>query len=148
MQISSRFTIAVHICVCIDVFKEEKITSDFLANSIQVNPVIIRKILSQLNKAGLIQTARGTGGTRLAKNEDEITLLDIYKAVEPIPDGTLFHFHEKPNPLCPVGKNIHRILDGRLYKAQCAMENELAAVSLKQIFADAQKYISADQSND
>ena len=53
MQISSRFTIAVHIFACIDTFKEEfKLTSEFLAASINVNPVIIRKILSQLKAAG------------------------------------------------------------------------------------------------
>ena len=66
MQISSRFTIAVHIFACIDTFKEEfKLTSEFLAASINVNPVIIRKILSQLKAAGLVKVQRGSGGLRL-----------------------------------------------------------------------------------
>ena len=52
MQISSRFTIALHIFTCVDVFKDEcKVTSDFLAGSINTNPVIIRKILTQLKNA-------------------------------------------------------------------------------------------------
>ena len=56
MQISSRFTIAIHMMTCMETFKEEyKITSDFLASSINVNPVIIRRILSQLRDAPLIQ---------------------------------------------------------------------------------------------
>ena len=60
MQISSRFTIAVHIFSCIDTFeKDTKITSDFLAESVNVNPVIIRKILSQLRNAGLVHVQRG-----------------------------------------------------------------------------------------
>ena len=59
MQISSRFTIAVHIFACIDTFQNEtKITSDFLAESVNVNPVIIRKILSQLRNAGLVRVQR------------------------------------------------------------------------------------------
>lgn len=63
MQISSRFTLAVHIFACIDVFKDEyKVTSDFLAGSTNVNPVIVRKILGQLKAAGLVEVARGFGG--------------------------------------------------------------------------------------
>lgn len=63
MQISSRFTMAIHIFACIDTFeKDYKITSDFLAESVNVNPVIIRKLLSQLKGAGLITVKRGSGG--------------------------------------------------------------------------------------
>ena len=66
MQISSRFTLAVHIFTCIDTFQNEyKVTSDFIAGSTNVNPVIIRKILLQLKAAGLVQVARGTGGTTI-----------------------------------------------------------------------------------
>ena len=95
MQISSRFTIAVHIFACIDTFKEEfKLTSEFLAASINVNPVIIRKILSQLKAAGLVKVQRGSGGASIAKPLDEITFFDIYQAVECVEHGELFHFHE------------------------------------------------------
>ena len=115
MQISSRFTLALHIFACIEVFgKDHKITSDFLAESTNVNPVIIRKLLGQLKGAGLIEVARGTGGTTITKPLKEITFLDVYHAVECIGHGDLFHFHENPNPNCPVGKNIHRILDDKL----------------------------------
>ena len=99
MQISSRFTIAVHMLTCMETFKEEyKITSDFLAASINVNPVIIRRILSQLKDAGLIEVKRGTGGAAVIKPLEEITFLDIYRAVECIEENTLFHFHENPRP--------------------------------------------------
>ena len=68
MQISSRFTIAVHIFACIEAFEDQyKLTSDFLAGSVNVNPVIIRKTMSQLQKAGLIKVARGTGGIRITR---------------------------------------------------------------------------------
>ena len=69
MQISSRFTVALHIFTCVDTFKDEyKVTSDFLAGSIGTNPVIIRKILTQLQSAGLITVARGTGESRQQEN--------------------------------------------------------------------------------
>ena len=69
MQITSRFTIALHLFACVEVFRNErKVTSDFLAGSINTNPVIIRKILTQLKNAGLINVARGTGGIELTRD--------------------------------------------------------------------------------
>lgn len=109
MQISSRFTIAIHMLTCMETFKDEyKVTSEFLAASINVNPVIIRRILSQLKEAGIIEVKRGTGGAAPAKPLEEITFLDVYRAVECIEENALFHFHENPNPDCPVGRNIHK----------------------------------------
>lgn len=142
MQISSRFTLAVHIFACIDTFKDEyKVTSDFLAGSTNVNPVIIRKILSQLKAAGLVNVVRGSGGASIAKPLDEINLLDIYNAVECVEHGELFHFHENPNTACPVGRNIHVILDDKLMRVQKAMEEELASITLEDVMKDTKKYI-------
>lgn len=146
MQISSRFTLAVHIFVCIDTFKDEhKVTSDFLAGSTNVNPVIVRKLLGQLKAAGLVEVARGTGGASIPKPLGEITFLDIYHAVECIENGELFHFHENPNPNCPVGKNIHTVLDERLIQVQKAMEDELASITLEDVVRDARARICADE---
>lgn len=142
MQISSRFTLAVHILDCIDTFKDEyKVTSDFLASSTNVNPVIVRKILGQLKAAGLVEVTRGSGGASIPKSLGEITLLDIYKAVECIGNGKLFHFHDNPNIQCPVGKNIHLILDDRLMQVQDAMEKELASITLADVQKDTLKYL-------
>lgn len=140
MQISSRFTIAIHMLACMDVFKDEyKITSDFLASSINVNPVIIRKILSQLKDAGLIEVKRGPGGATIAKPLDEITFFDVYQSVDCIEENTLFHFHENPNPDCPVGKNIHRVLDDKLLRIQAAMEQELKSITLADMDTELEK---------
>lgn len=137
MQISSRFTIAVHVFTCIETFKDQyKMTSDFLASSINVNPVIVRKLLGQLKEAGLIEVRRGLGGASLARPADEITLLDIYRAVECVGHGELFHFHENPNQQCPVGRNIHSSLDSRLDKIQSAMENEMQNITIAEIIDD------------
>lgn len=134
MQISSRFTIAIHIFACIDTFeKDYKITRDFLATSVNVNPVVIRNILSSLKKQGLIHVQRGTGGTTIAKPLNEINLYDIFQAVECIEHHELFHFHENPNTDCPVGKNIHHILDDKLLRVQKAMEKSYRQLHLKML---------------
>lgn len=103
MQISSRFTIAIHIFACIDTFeKDYKVTSDLIASSVNANPVVIRRILSSLKKSGLIHVQRGTGGgTEIAKPLNQITLYDIFQSVECVDGGELFHFHENPNTKCP-----------------------------------------------
>lgn len=143
MQIASRFTIALHIFACVRAFgRTRKVTSDFLAGSIRTNPVVIRKLLSQLSSAGLITVARGTGGIALTKAPGEITFYDVYKAVDAVENGGLFHFHENPNPDCPVGRSIHTLLDGRLQAVQDAMEAELKRQTLADLDADLDRLLS------
>ncbi len=145
MQISSRFTIAIHIFACIDTFKDDyKLTSDFLAGSVNVNPVVVRRILQQLKTAGLITVTRGSGGADIAKPLDQITFFDIYNAVECIDNGQLFHFHENPNSLCPVGRNIHNALDKRLLQIQKAMEDEMQKITLADAAKDVQLFIEKE----
>ena len=145
MQISSRFTLAVHIFACIDTFQEDyKVTSDFLASSTNVNPVIVRRILGQLKAAGLVEVARGSGGASIPKPLYEISFLDIYHAVECVDNGELFHFHENPNTACPVGRNIHAVLDDKLLRVQKAMEDELASITLEDVIQDTKKQIGMD----
>lgn len=143
MQISSRFTIALHVLTALETFKGQfPLTSNFLSTSVQVNPVIIRNILLKLKANGLIQITRGRGDSiKLNKRPDEINLLDVYKAIEPLEHDTLFAFHKNPNPKCPVGQNIHNILDDRLMSVQKAMEERLAAMKLSDVLVDLQKFI-------
>lgn len=143
MQISSRFTIALHILTCIEEFKNEyKITSDFLSSSINVNPVIIRRILQKLKSAGIITVARGNvGNIEINRDLKDITFYDVYKAVDCVDDEGLFHFHENPNPLCPVGRNIHNVLDKRLDVIQQAMENEMKKSTLADIINETSQLI-------
>ena len=145
MQISSRFTVALHIFACVDTFKDEyKVTSDFLAASINTNPVIIRKILTQLKNAGLISVARGTGGIELTRDLSEITFYDVYEAIEPVEDGNLFRFHEAPNPECPVGRNIHTLLDDKLKSIQDVMETEMKKYTLLDIRTGMQELLAKE----
>ena len=130
MKIASRFTVAVHTLLVIHTFgKEQKTTSDFIAASVQVNPVIIRRTLLSLKAAGMIEVKAGSGGATIVRDLKDITLYDVYRAVDSV-EGDIFHFHENPNPVCPVGKNIHAVLDTHLADAQAAMENELKKVTL------------------
>ena len=136
MQFSSRLPIAVHILLCIVEFDGKyKTTSSFLADSVNVNPVIIRKTLGQLRDAGLVHVEAGVGGASLAKDPADITLLDIFDAVE-CADTELFRFHENPNPACPVGRTVHAVLDGRLAAVRRAMEDSLRAVTLQSLIDD------------
>ena len=135
MQISTKFTIAVHILTAVQYFSEDyNVTSDFLASSIGNNPVIIRNIMSQLKKAGLLEVKRGTGGTAVSRPLDKITFLDIYNAVETSSGENLFRFHENPNPACPVGRNIHRALDDKLESIQQAFEQELSKHTVEDVY--------------
>ncbi|UVI32826.1 Rrf2 family transcriptional regulator [Paenibacillus spongiae] len=133
-QISSRFSIAVHILSLIAVSSKD-CTGDFIAGSVNTNPVIIRRIMGMLKKAGLVDVRPGVGGATLLKELDEITLLDVYRAVEVIEEGQLFNFHDEPNPDCPVGRNIEAALRSELDAAQSAMEQRLAQVSLSRLIA-------------
>lgn len=143
MQISSRFTIALHILTCIEEFKNDyKITSDFLSSSINVNPVVIRRILQKLKSAGIITVARGNvGSMEINKDLKDITFYDVYKAVDCVDDEGLFHFHENPNPLFPVGRNIHNVLDKRLDAIQQAMENEMKKSTLADVINETSQLI-------
>ena len=130
MKITSRFTVAVHVLLAIHTFRDShKTTSEFLAASVQVNPVVIRRILLSLKAAGLVEVKAGSGGASIVRPLEEITLYDVYRAVDCV-DGDLFHFHENPNPACPVGRNIHAVLDGHLAAAQAALDNQLKKVTL------------------
>lgn len=145
MQFSSRLTIAVHTMLCIVQFEGKyKTTSTFLAGSVNVNPVIIRKTLGQLKEAGLVNVEAGVGGASLAKSPKEITLLDVFNAVENANED-LFHFHENPNPKCPVGQTVHDILDDKLAAAKLAMENSLRAVTLQSLVDEMYMHIQNRQ---
>ena len=136
MKITSRFTVAVHTLLVIYNFSATtKVTSDFIAASVRVNPVVIRRTLLSLKAAGMVDVKAGSGGASIVKDMGDIALYDVYKAVDSM-DGDMFHFHENPNPACPVGRNIHAVLDAHLADAQAAMENELKNVTLLDLTKD------------
>ena len=129
MRFASRLPVATHILLCIALLGDEhKTTSTFLAGSVGVNPVIVRNVLGQLKAAGLVTVEPGVGGATLARDPEQITLLDVFRAVEE--HESLFRFHENPNPECPVGRNVHAVLGKSLAAVDDAMEAQLAATTL------------------
>ncbi|MBQ8086815.1 MAG: Rrf2 family transcriptional regulator [Clostridia bacterium] len=146
MQITSRFTIAVHIIACIEHFQQQqKVTSSFLAGSIGANPVIVRTVMSMLKEAGIISISQGKSGIRLARSLHEITFYDIYAAVDCVNTGGLFHFHDRPNSDCPVGRHIHQAMDQRLMRIQSAMEDEMKSITLANVVNDVETSILSEE---
>lgn len=143
MKISSRFTVAVHILSLIDFDRDTLCTSEWIAGSVNTNPVVIRRIMGMLKKAGLVNVTAGTGGASLTKSLEDITLLDVYRSVEVVEAGELFQFQESPNPNCPVGANIQSVLEIILVEAQEAMEKVLANVTMKAIVTGLDKKIKS-----
>ena len=135
MQTSSKFTMSVHLLACVHVFQDRRMTSDLIASSIGTNPVVVRKLLQKLKAAGLVEVARGTGGVSIVRPIEEISLLEVFNAVEGSA-GQLFRFHENPNDACPVGRSIHQAMDDKLDRVQRAFEDELGAIALSDVVAD------------
>lgn len=142
MKISSRFSVAVHILSLLATAKETHCTSEWIADSVGTNPVVIRKILGQLKKAGLTGVRAGTGGAYLLKGMEEVSLLDVYRAAEVVEEGELFHIHEQPNPDCPIGANIQAVLELIVRRAQNAMESILADITMHELIFELTKKIN------
>jgi len=133
-QISARFAMAVHVLSLIAV-TPNGCTGDYIACSVNTNPVVIRKLMGMLKKAGLVDVRPGVGGATLRKEPDQITLLDVYRAVGAAEENRLFRIHEKPNIDCLVGRNIEQALQKELREAQSAMERRLAETTLGQLIS-------------
>lgn len=136
MTISSRFAVAVHILTLLETGHGEPLTSEYMAGSVNTNASVVRRILSLLARAGLTRARMGAGGgTVLARPASEITLGDVYRAVEC--EGQLFALHhEKPNPRCPVGRNIQAVLGRATTAAESALERELGERTLADVMAE------------
>ncbi len=134
LSISSRFSVAVHTLALLEEFKEQRLTSEFIAGSVGTNPVVIRRILSMLKANKLIDVQAGAaGGAKLTKALKDISLLDIYKAVSVIKGDNLFSIHEKPHPDCAVGGHIQGVLVQSLGSVQQQMEAALDATYMSDI---------------
>jgi len=136
MKISSRFSVAIHIISLLELNEISSLTSEYIAASVNTNPVVIRRILGMLKKNGIVNMNRGSGGAYLVKQVENITMLEVYKAVCEIEDEQLFRIHENPNPDCPIGANIQVVVNSSLVRAQEAMENVLEKTTLADITKD------------
>lgn len=132
MAVISRYTVALHILTWMALVAKKRpdpVTSDQIAASVNTNPVFIRRILGQLGKARLVTVQRGAGGGwNLSMDPQDITLLDVYQAVE---KKSLFELHHGvPNPSCPVGRGIQPALSQFYGNAESAMKAQLSKASI------------------
>ena len=134
MASSSRFIVAVHVLSLL-AHEGRALTSDYIAGSVNTNPVVIRRILSQLSNARLVTSMEGAGGgTTLARPAADITLADVYRAVE----GEVELFatpRVDPNPLCPVGRYVQTVLKEHVERFETALEDEMDRVTVAEVLA-------------
>lgn len=132
MAANSQFSTAVHILTIIAKSGDERVKSGFIARSVNTNPVVIRRLLSNLQEAGLVSSQVGaTGGTSLAKSPKDIRLSEIYKTVS---CGEVFALHpNKPNENCPVGRNIAAILCRLQKEIDKSVEEKLHQYTLRDV---------------
>jgi Rrf2 family protein len=125
---------AVHVLAVLAYMEGDRVTSTSLAQSVNTNPVVIRRLMLALQKARLIETRKGAGsGSRLSRSPGRINLAEIYRAVEDLepftaPPG-------KPNAACPVGNCIRDTLDKIFVSAQKAMERDLEKTTLANVIS-------------
>lgn len=137
MQISMKCSIAVHCLIFIYEAKSiTKVTSNLLAESTGSNPVIIRNIISSLKKAGLISVARGTGGAELCMQPSEITLYQIYNALEPDGLSALIGIHPCKDRKCPIAQNIQKVLQSPYQKIEDSIKETMKNITLQSMIDD------------
>ncbi|WP_328461709.1 Rrf2 family transcriptional regulator [Streptomyces sp. NBC_00448] len=141
MGANSRLTVAAHALTWIGLYQRrghEVATSEQIATSVNTNPVVIRRLLAQLRKAGLVDSRRGAGaGWTLSRDLPTITLLDVYEAVEP---GPIFALHPAtPDPECVVGHGIAPVLSVVYDGVETTLRAELARTTLEDVLHDVLK---------
>lgn len=137
MSANSRLSLAVHTLTWMAKYKDEYeyATSERMARSVNTNPVILRGLLGMMEKQHLVCVQRGSNaGWKLARTPEEITLLDVYRAVKP---HSLFALHHTPpNERCLIGCGIGPVLEGVYANAQSALDQELARTTIADILRD------------
>lgn len=132
MAANSQFAVAIHVLTILAKNGGERVKSDYIAGSVNTNPVVIRRLLSNLQEAGLVISQVGaTGGTSLAKLPKDIRLSEVYKS---LPCGEVFALHPKePNQDCPIGKNMAAFLCGLQKEIDKSIEEKLHQYTLRDV---------------
>ena len=134
MAANSKFAMATHIMTALAV-KQEKLNSNYLADSLNTNPVVVRRILSELQKAGLLETEAGrSGGARLTRNPNSISLYEVYAAVD---DGELFAYNPNdPNKKCALSCQMKSVLTPVFEAANEALAEKLKKIKLSSLVGE------------
>ena len=131
MKYSTKLSDTVHVMVLIAINQKKSLSSASIAESVHTNPGFVRQLMLKLKKAGLMTSVAGHARPSLSKPADQITLLDIYKAVEG--DKPLLHLDTHTNPDCGIGINIQLSLQGFYNEIQKAAEEKMNTITLQDI---------------
>lgn len=130
-MVATRFAVALHILLLLGCQRRsEPATSQLLARSVNTNPVVVRRITGQLSRAGLVRVRRGPGGAELTRPPGQITLADVWLAMNAGQPGTILPIHACPNIECPVGRDVHAVLGRAFETAELAMLGALRETTL------------------
>jgi len=131
---NSRFTIAAHVVALLGYIGDQSAKSESIARSVNTNPVVVRRTLRLLAKAGIVASTSGpTGGSRLAKPAKAITLCEIYRAVE---SEGMFPLHpQPPNDQCVIGAHIQAALAPTFAKGEAAMCQAIGETTVADLVA-------------
>jgi Rrf2 family protein len=137
MNVSTRFTVALHILTLLASAGQQPLTSEYIAASVTTNPVFVRRLLGLLKRKRFVFSQPGNrGGWELSVSPEAITLLDVRRAVD---EGSPFAMHSQPpNPACLVGRKIQGVLAGVYGQAERAMEAELAKTTIRMLLRSVQ----------
>ena len=139
MNVSTRFTVALHILTLLAQSADEALTSKYIAASVNTNPVVIRRLLALLRRAGLVESKNGRGGGwLLSVDPGSISLSNIRRAIN---EASPFSMHSTPpNPACTVGRNIQSVLGEVYQSAEQKLQDDLARTSIKDLLRSVQKH--------
>lgn len=140
---NTRLSDLLMIMVYLKIHEGEKIPSTRLAASLQTNPSLVRQMLSQLNRAGLIKTQRGSARPTFTRPLDEITALDVYRASQPTND--ILVVDHKTSKECSVGVAFPNVIAPHFTALQQAMEDRLAKLTIAQLVAETEADIAAHE---
>ena len=132
-MVNTRLTVAIHVlCLLAHEAGKPPVTSDYIAGSVNTNPVVIRRLLASLRKAGIVASQGGSaGGWSLLRPAEQISLLDVYRLVDAGPALALYQ--KQPNFRCPIGKWIQSSIESHYQRAQLGLERELDKVTIAEV---------------
>lgn len=130
-MISGKFAISIHILTLLSKFPDEYLSSEFIASSVNLNPVLIRKEIGNLKKNNIVISKEGkNGGTKLNILPSKITLQQIFEST--FEEITLGYSKKEPNPKCPVGKEINTNLNHLYSDLNNTIMNQLKGITLEE----------------
>ena len=130
-MVATRFAVAIHIMLLLACRRRDGLaTSQLIAESVNTNPVVVRRITGQLARAGLVRVRRGPGGAELTRPAEQITLCDVWLAMHAGHTGALLPLHAAPNLACPIGREVHAVLRDAFATVEQAMFDALRGKTL------------------